>query len=405
MQLKSKIIITFNKFYSSLIKDLKASNDDIKSIIKKNYKIIDKLSEDYIVFYNEQFGDILNTLTADTIDNELLNDKFIAKDITVKSVIDTITNDTDRKVFWNYFYILTSLLLIKREFDNVSDEESEQTEQLFNKVLSILSKVQSGDDYQSILDDILDDDIKILLSKIDNFNVEKEVPNESPASEDNNNNPFGKMENSMICNLAKEISNEIDVSNIKVDKPEDILKLMDFTASNNIVGDIIKKVSSKIHDKISSGELKQEDLFSEAMNMMSMMNIGGGKGGSMGGMADMMSSMMGGGKGGKGGDMADMMSSMMGGGKGGKGGDMADMMSSMMGGGKGGKGGDMADMMSGMANNPMMAEAMKAMKKGKATIKPNVFKKESARERLRAKLNARKNKDEDRDGYSNDCLD
>lgn len=363
MQLKSKIIITFNKFYSSLIKDLKASNDGVKSIIKKNYKIIDKLSEDYIVFYNEQFGNVLSILTADTIDNDLLNDKFIVKGVTIKSVIDTITNDTDRKVFWNYVYILTSLLLIKREFDSVSEEESEQTEQLFDKVLSILSKVQSGDDYQLILDEILDDDIKILLSKIDNFHAQKEIPETSIGEGEettNDNNPFGKMENSMICNLAKEISNEIDVSNLKVDKPEDILKLMDFTASNNIVGDIIKKVSSKIHDKISSGELKQEDLFSEAMSMMSMMNMGGGKGGKGGGM----------------GGMADMMSSMMGGGAGGSGG-MADMMSGL----------------GGMMNNPMMAEVMKAMKKGKAVPKPDAFKKESARDRLRAKLNARKTKE------------
>jgi hypothetical protein len=46
----------------------------------------------------------------------------------------------------------------------------------------------------------------------------------------------------------------------------------------------------------------------------------------------------------------------------------------------------------------MMAEAMKAMKKGKAVPKPDAFKKESARERLRAKLNARKNKDGDESG-------
>jgi hypothetical protein len=384
MQLNSKIIITFNKFYNSLIKDLKASNDDIKIIIKQNYKIFDKLSEDYIIFYNEQFEDVLHNITIDDIDTELLNNKFIVKGVSMKSIIETITNDTDKKVFWNYFYILTSLLLIKKEFDSVSEEESEQTEHLFNKVLNILSKVQTGDDYQSILDEILDDDIKLLLSKIDNFSTEKkETEQETESTEDDNNNPFGKMENSMICNLAKEISNEIDVSNLKVDKPEDILKLMDFTSSNNIVGDIIKKVSSKIHDKISTGELKQEDLFSEAMNMMSMMNMGGGKGGGnmggMGGMADMMSSMMnmGGAKGGKG--MADMMSSMMAGGQGG--GEAGSSMTDMMGG------------LGGMMNNPMMAEVMKAMKKGKAIPKQDAFKKESARDRLRAKLNARKEKE------------
>jgi hypothetical protein len=379
MQLNNKVILTFNKFYISLIKDLKASNDETKAIIKKNYKIIDKLSEDYINFFNEQFGDNLNVFINENEDVTILNDKFIAKDVTIKSILDTITNDIDKKVFWNYCYILTAVLLINREvttLESKEDNESEleQTDLLFNKVVGVLSKIQTGEDYQYILDEILDDDIKNVLSKVDKFTTnikEEHTQNEENENKPNENNPFGQMEGSMICNLAKEISNEIDVSNIKVDKPEDILKLMDFTASNNIVGDIIKKVSTKIHDKISSGQLKQEDLFGEAMSMMGMMGMkstGGGSGGSAGGM----------------GGMAEMMSQMMGGGKGGAGGmaGMADMMSGM----------------SGMMNNPMMAEAMKAMKKGKAVPKPDAFKKESARERLRAKLNARKNKDGDESG-------
>ena len=383
MQLNSKVILTFNKFYISLIKDLKASNDDTKVIIKKNYKIIDKLSEDYINFFNEQFGDNLNVFINENEDITILNDKFIAKDVTIKSILDTITNDIDKKVFWNYCYILTAILLINREVTTLKDKEDneselEQTDLLFNKVVGVLSKIQTGEDYQYILDEILDDDIKNVLSKVDKFTTNiKEEPIQSEENENktnenktNENNPFGQMEGSMICNLAKEISNEIDVSNIKVDKPEDILKLMDFTASNNIVGDIIKKVSSKIHDKISSGQLKQEDLFGEAMSMMGMMSSGKGGAGGAGGMGGM-------------GNMAEMMSQMMGGGgKGGGMGNMADMMSGM----------------SGMMNNPMISEAMKAMKKGKATMKPDAFKKESARERLRAKLNARKNKDESESG-------
>ena len=44
-----KIIFVFNKFYTSLIKDVKKNtNDDIKNIIRKHYKAIDKLSHEYI---------------------------------------------------------------------------------------------------------------------------------------------------------------------------------------------------------------------------------------------------------------------------------------------------------------------------------------------------------------------
>ena len=103
--------------------------------------------------------------------------------------------------------------------------------------------------------------------------------------------------NSKIGQLAKEISESIDVSNIKVDSPDDIMKLMDFSSSNNLIGDIIKKASSKVQEKMANGQLKQEDLLSEAMNMMSMFGKGAGGGGAggnpMGGIFDMMSAFSG----------------------------------------------------------------------------------------------------------------
>lgn len=140
MQLKSRIILTFNKFYSNLIKDLKATNNDIKNTIKKNYKVIDKLSEEYIDFFNIQFGDNINVLINET-DLEILNNKFIVKDITLLSVLNSIDNDIDKYVFWNYIYILTTLLLVKKEFDS-ADEDITQYDLLFSKIINILSKIQ-----------------------------------------------------------------------------------------------------------------------------------------------------------------------------------------------------------------------------------------------------------------------
>ena len=77
---------------------------------------------------------------------------------------------------------------------------------------------------------------------------------------------------------------------------------------NNMLGNIVQKVSTTLNDKISSGELKHEELIGEAM---SMMNLFGGKGGS--GMAGMMnnplfSQMMKGMKSGKAGVRQDVIS-------------------------------------------------------------------------------------------------
>jgi hypothetical protein len=153
------------------------------------------------------------------------------------------------------------------------------------------------------------------------------------------------IENSKIANIAKEISQEIDISNISIEKPEDVAKLMDFSGSNNFLGNIVSKVSTKLTEKISSGEINQDDLLSEAMSMMGMLN-GGGAGGA-GGIADILKNM----------------------------------------GGLGGLG--------GMLNNPMMNEMMKMAKKGKVATKNTGGSRRSSvstRDRLRKKLEEKNKK-------------
>lgn len=312
MDLKNKIIHAFNKFFINLIKDIKLVNDDINIRVKKNYKMIDKSSDIYLLFFRNQFEDVnVQDLTLDVI-----KDSYILEDITINDVISGLTSDKDIKVFWTYLYILYINMLMYNE----------NSELLFTNVLTIISKIQSGSDCEELFDNILDDDISYLLNKIvDNKETESVQQNDTQ-----NDTPppllpdFMNDSSSVICNLAKEISNEIDISNIKTDSTEDILKLLDFNSSNNIVGNIIQKVSSKIHDKINNGQLNQQDLFGEAMNMMSKLNMGGE------GFADIL-------------------------------------------------------------NNPMMANMMKNMKGGKAVPNNALIKKNSAKERLRSKLNERKN--------------
>jgi len=345
MNLQSRITFAFNKFYISFIKDLKATNVDIKAKVKKHYKVIDKASEEYIDYYAAEIEgiteDIIKKDAEELRTTQSVLEKSLVKGVSVDLVLKSIENPLDRQVFWNYVYILTLLTLVKKEHDENEDEDDEEkVDVMFSTVIDILSKIQHGSDYQNVLEGVIDDDIRELVSKIRNvkgeIKIEGDAEGQAPkdAPEGMPNFPF--MQDNLICNLAKEISNEIDVSGLKVEKPEDVLKLMDFSASNNLVGDIIKKVSGKIHSKINSGEIKQEELFGEAMSMMNMMNMGGGGAGGLGGMAGMAN----------------------------------------------------------LFNNPMMSEMMKSMKKGKAVPRQDVLNKSSARDRLRAKLEERRKQQE-----------
>lgn len=329
MILSEKILFLFNKFFISFVKDIKDTDDDFKVSIKKNYKVIDKSSDEHLNEFWDTFKDYIPSFSNFTATDAGV---IVLKDIKVSDIISKLGDDVE--VFWNYIYILSTFSYLFNQED--------QSEELFNKVVDVLGLIQKGtykDNLVDDVDDILDDDIKTLLLKITPRMSKGESSETNASTSDTSANDadkpgfdFGSIfgetaKNSKIANLAKEISEEIDVSSIKIEKPEDIMKMMDFSSSNNVMGDIIKKVSSKITDKIQSGDLNQQDLLSEAMGMMSMMGAGGGKGGNpFGGLGDML-------------------------------------------------------------NNPMVAEFMKSMKKGKPmNTRTDLVNLSSTRDRLRRKL-------------------
>lgn len=382
MYSQHKICYMFNKFFSSFIKELKTMDDSLRAKIKKNFKVIDKSSEEYYVQFWTHVKDNMNVLTTadyETISSSsTLQSAEIIKDITLNDIL-SVVQGANREVFWNYFNILLVFAYLlteaKAEEETVAHEEAKQEETdaeqsdkpaseqstdgdedeaeepkpvvsaaytLFVKVVSILSQIQKGQDVSSDLDDIVDDDVKALLNKIQTVSVPADdikIDEQAIPSPDDFLKNLG---NSKIANLAKEISQEIDTTNIKVDKPEDIAKLLDFSGSNNLLGDIFTKVSSKLSEKISSGDLKQDDLMGEAMSLMGMLQ-GGGNGG------------------------------------------IADLLKTFGGGGMGGLGG-LADLMS----NPMVSEMMKMAKKGKVQPKSHMRKQSSTRDRLRKKLESKK---------------
>lgn len=115
--------------------------------------------------------------------------------------------------------------------------------------------------------------------------------------------------NSDIGNLAKEISQDLDLSDLKcMENPDDLMKTLMGGGTEGGIGNIIQKVSSKLQAKLQNGQLNEEALMKEATQMMGMLNpalasmgmgaMGGGGKGGMGGMGDlfsMMGGLMGGG--------------------------------------------------------------------------------------------------------------
>ena len=111
-----------------------------------------------------------------------------------------------------------------------------------------------------------------LLKMIDNLDGKS---NDSKESDDNSmENLFG---DSKIGELAQELAGEINISDLGLtedmnNNPEKMLEsIMKGENSGNLMN-MIQTVGSKIQNKISSGQVDEAQLFSEAQNMLSSMN-------------------------------------------------------------------------------------------------------------------------------------
>jgi len=252
----------FNKIFSSFLKDVKEVNDDLRKKIKQTYKVIDKTS-----------GDYCDLFVANVIPHmpEILNDNFmleaqLCKDITMKEVFTAVSNnESEEKMMKNYLFTLMLFAYM-----STLEEEDE----LLAQVIKVLGFSQEGmtTEFTSDVEDIIDDDVKALLVKIN----ECGVTSKAQVNMDDPSSLLGALGNSKIANLAKEISQDIDVSALKAENPEDMIKnMLNFGSSNNVLGNIIQKVSTTLNDKISNGEIRHDELLGEAM---SMMNMFGGEG-------------------------------------------------------------------------------------------------------------------------------
>jgi hypothetical protein len=286
----------FNQYYIDLLKRVKTvakenretSNtaNAIYKSIKEKYVSLDKTSDEYLKFVNDHIDaqaweEYVNAdADADWIQNH--------KDLELYEGIclGNISKILDDKYLCHHF--LTVFYIFRNE---VSDEVS-------SNIVKILQSV----------------DGKELMDQLENENFKKALTNLRVLRDKTIHEKAGInmnfIEDTTLGKLAKEILEDVDVGKLQksMENNNDILKAIGDPESG--FADIITNVSKKMANKISNGELKQENLIQDAMKFASMMPNLFGAGGNH--------SQKGGKKGGRGGgpDMSNiinMMSSMMGG--------------------------------------------------------------------------------------------
>jgi hypothetical protein len=303
----------FNQYYIDLIKRIKASakkmkeseakdatecGDDtafgktILKAIRENYTTLDKSSDEYTIYMKTipedfwtSYVSIDDISTADATDWFLaddVKDVCIYKGITVSSIRKLMNDDYMCHHFFSVFYLF---------LNELSDDD-------VKVYLSVLQDTKN----EIGLDVITNDTHKKLIARLNDLKTKKQ--------KDTAGFNMSGMEDTMLGKLAKEILEDVDVEKLQksIGDNGDILKAIGDPDSG--FSELISNVSRKMANKISTGELKQENLLQDAIKFASAMpggifgnqgasgasNQGGGGGGGgqpdMASMMNMMSSMM-----------------------------------------------------------------------------------------------------------------
>lgn len=248
---RKKVAYAFNKFYLNFLNDIKSYNDEFKKHVKANFKVFDKTTAAHIEAFR----------ASEAASGEKDDSIELLPGLTYGEVLLGADSEKAINILQSYFYIFKVLAHIYED-----DDES-----FLETILAIVQKIKAGEDVASDIEVIVDDDLRGYLADLQRVLTENNEP--APSVEDT----MKMFENSMIGSLAKEISEEINVKDLNVENPAELLNFESLVSgSNNILGNIVSKVSNKIQSKITTGELNQTDLIGEAMSLITMLNTSAG---------------------------------------------------------------------------------------------------------------------------------
>lgn len=283
-----KCLCKFNHTVRELLNDIKSVNpDSIESIDQfiKTFNLDNETSKDYFDYFIKNiYSNSKQILEKDTT---LLSGTKILDNVDIDFIFNNDEHTENRDVIWTY---LNALYIYAHKYLELTHEMSKALENP-DIIVSQLKEMGFDEKYFAEQSHILSQMVQNIQAKTDESvkngeepNLEDFKQNIPPEMEKMADNLFG----GMIGNLAKEIATEIDPStlNFDPDNPQAILQSL-LSGENSNLMSLVQNISGKIQNKMETGQINQEALFSEAASIMNNLQ-------SMPGMAGMPNNMAGG---------------------------------------------------------------------------------------------------------------
>ena len=256
----------FNFYLTNFLTELNNVFPEYNEIFVKNYSDIfpqteesksnntDKYVKNYMNSVKEYYKEVAkkddSIFKGEKEINLLLGLDF--RNLWVKDI-----NEKTRESIWKY---LQTLYVIGKKVVGEDDEINE----LLNKFTS-----QTGDATQEEMMKNIKNETDEMMNMFKNLSQIEQNPDLPETSENDMKNLF---EGGVISDIAKELTNELNLDNLDMGEPKNIneafANLMGGGNGNKGFFDLVTKVGEKIQNKVQSGEVNQNDLMNEAQKMM-----------------------------------------------------------------------------------------------------------------------------------------
>ena len=235
-------------------------NNYLKLFIKDIVSLLPEYKENIDLCYDE------------LLSQESCNDdKYVKRFIRKTKEYKTLISNKDESLFENDINILKTINFKEVWTKDIGDKNKNKIWE-YIQTLFVLSEtiISDSDKVKKLIDNLKNNEGFTTEDNSNDEEIMNMIKNLSNIKEPEIDEDF--IDNSLIGNLAKELSSEIDMSNMNLnDNTENVGDVF----SNLLSGDnpmnfmnLIKTVGDKINNKVTSGDLNQEDLVNEATKMM-----------------------------------------------------------------------------------------------------------------------------------------
>ena len=264
---RNRIIKSFIKTFKEFIGDIKSAYPEYKEVLD-NYKFnlndhdVNSIIVDHFMMSINPFLIEISNKDEKIFQNE--EEKIVIfKEIDFNKIWEK-SNDMNKEIIWKYLH---TLILIGNNYNGIVKKDGIFKQ--FNEMLC-----QSELDDESL--NHISDQAKAMLNMVKSLSEENNNK-DNPSSNNTENLSGGMFENTKIGEIAKELAAEINfdefsqnLGSLGESENPDPSKLFE-----NLIGKdpmklmgLIQNVGSKIQDKISNGQINEQELVSEAQNMM-----------------------------------------------------------------------------------------------------------------------------------------